>query len=111
MKNTKEIDKTTIGGRIKAARKELCMTQENLADLMRSTGAVICCYEKNKVDLPLSVIRELAMHLQVSASYLVDGVENELDEDATEILKAFMTIKSEDAKRVALMQLQAMEIL
>lgn len=109
--NNKRIDKTTIGGRIKAARLDLGMTQEDLADLMGSTGAVICCYEKNKVDLSLSVIRELSNHLQVSAAYLVDGIENELDEEEMEILKAYMAISNKDAKRVALMQLQAMKLL
>lgn len=66
----KKIDKTTIGGRIKAARKALGMTQEDLAELMCSTGALICCYEKDKVDLSLSVIRLLAKNLGVSAAYL-----------------------------------------
>lgn len=60
----------TIGGRIKAARKALGMTQEDLAELMCSTGALICCYEKDKVDLSLSVIRLLAKNLGVSAAYL-----------------------------------------
>lgn len=50
---------------------------------MCSTGALICCYEKDKVDLPLRVIKLLAKHLQVSVAYLADGVETELDEDVT----------------------------
>ena len=102
---TKKIDTTTIGGRIKAARKALGMTQEDLAELMCSTGALICCYEKDKVDLPLSVIKLLAKHLQVSVAYLADGVETELDEDATEMLRIFMSLKSDAAKKVALEQM------
>ena len=66
----KTIDKTTTGGRIKARRKELGMIQEELAEKICITGALVCCYEKDKVDLPLSVISELAKYLQVSASYL-----------------------------------------
>ncbi|MDD3413159.1 MAG: helix-turn-helix transcriptional regulator [Lachnospiraceae bacterium] len=104
----KTIDKTTIGGRIKAARKELGMTQEELAEMMCITGALVCCYEKDKVDLPLSVIRELAKHLHVSASYLVDGIKSEIDTDSMEILKAFMAINSDEAKRIALIQIRAL---
>lgn len=82
------------------------MTQEDLAELMCSTCALICCYEKDKVDLPLSVIKLLAKHLQVSVAYLVDGVETELDEDATEMLIIFMSLKSDTAKKVALEQMK-----
>lgn len=63
---SKTIDKTTIGGRIKAARKALGMTQEDLAELMCTSGALICCYEKDKVDLPISVIRLLAKRHVIS---------------------------------------------
>ncbi len=105
MKNT---DKSTIGGRIRAARKALGMTQEDLAEKMYITGSLVCCYEKNKVDLSLSVIKELANHLQVTASYLVDGVEIELDKEQMELMKAFLGIKSDEARKVALMQVQAM---
>lgn len=106
MKNT--IDKTTIGGRIKAARKAKGMTQEMIAEKMCITASLICCYEKNKVDLPLSVIGELAKYLEVSATYLVDGVENELDEECLEILKAFMAIKNEALRKIAIIQIQAL---
>jgi len=102
----KNIDKTTIGGRIKAARKALGMTQEELAELMCSTGALICCYEKDKVDLSLSVIRLLAKHLQVSAAYLVDGIEDEMDEDTREMMRIFMRLKSDEVRKVALGQVK-----
>ena len=108
---SKTIDKTTIGGRIKTARKALGMTQEDLADLMCTSGALICCYEKDKVDLPISVIRLLAKHLEVSVAYLVDGVDNELDQDTMELVKAFMAIRNPEAKKVALMQMKAMGML
>lgn len=102
----KNIDKTTIGGRIKAARKALGMTQEDLAELMCSTGALICCYEKDKVDLSLNVIRLLAKHLQVSAAYLVDGIEDEMDEDTREMMRIFMGLKSDEVRKVALGQVK-----
>jgi len=105
-KMAKNIDKTTIGGRIKAARKALGMTQEDLAELMCSTGALICCYEKDKVDLSLSVIRLLARHLQVSAAYLVDGIEDEMDEDTREMMKIFGGLKSDEFRKVALGQVK-----
>ena len=107
----KTIDKSTIGGRIKAARKELGMTQEDLAEMMCITGALVCCYEKDKVDLPLSVIKELAMHLKVSVSYLVNDIDSKFDEECQELLRLFGNIKSDEARQVALVQIKALGLL
>ena len=64
---------------------------------------------ESKVDLPLSVIKLLAKHLQVSVAYLADGVETEWDEDATEMLRIFMSLKSDAAKKVALEQMKLLQ--
>ena len=50
----------------------------------------------------LSTIRELSVHMEVSASYLDDGVETGLGYEKREILAVFGALKNDEIKRVAL---------
>lgn len=50
----------TIGSRIRAARKELGYSQEELAALLYMKKTTICKYEKDLHDIPSSVIVQLA---------------------------------------------------
>jgi transcriptional regulator with XRE-family HTH domain len=68
----REIDTSTVGGRIKVARIKRGYSQEKLAELLHVTPVQISHYENNRNDIKVSVIKELAEKLEVSVSYLVD---------------------------------------
>ena len=68
----REIDTSTVGGRIKVARIMRGYSQEKLAELLHVTPVQISHYENNRNDIKVSVIKELAEKLEVSVSYLVD---------------------------------------
>lgn len=68
----REIDTSTVGGRIKVARIKRGYSQEKLAELLHVTPVQISHYENNRNDIKVSVIQELAEKLEVSVSYLVD---------------------------------------
>lgn len=74
---------------------------------MGITGAVVCCYEKDKVDLPISVIKELAKYLQVSVAYLADGVEDNLEDQERELLRIFGSVVENDRRIFLIEQMKA----
>ena len=69
----------TVGDRIRLKRKEQHLSQEALAERMHLTGAIISNYENDKVDIKISVLRDLARNLRTTVSFLADGVENPTD--------------------------------
>lgn len=67
----------TIGERIKHRRKELGLTQEELAHkLGNSSRASICTVEKDKEDLTTARIAKIAAALDTSPAYLMGWVSD-----------------------------------
>lgn len=64
----------TIGSRIRDRRKELGMSQEELAEKLYTSKQMISAYENDKTEIKVSVLRELVVALNTSTSYLVDGI-------------------------------------
>lgn len=60
-----------IGSRLRAKRKELGLTQEELGKLIGVGKAAMCCYEKETRNPTLENIIELIQILGVSADYLL----------------------------------------
>lgn len=63
----------TIGARIKKARKEKGLTQEELGDLLGRTQRTIQAYEKDEVIPPLNILDKISNILDISISNLIDG--------------------------------------
>lgn len=62
----------TIGERIQQRRKELNLTQNQLAERMGYTSRTsICTVEKNKEDLTTTRVRKFAEALETTPSYLM----------------------------------------
>lgn len=64
----------TLGQRIKAARVRKNMTQEALAEEMRTTKSMISYYENDHGDMKQSMISEFADILGTTVEYLICGV-------------------------------------
>jgi transcriptional regulator with XRE-family HTH domain len=95
----------TIGSRIRAARKELGYSQEELAALLYMKKTTICKYEKDLHDIPSSVIIQLARILHTSPNYILLG---EVKEEGwmEEMYELMENIKSPEMRRLALKQLR-----
>lgn len=85
------IDYDLIGQRIRAARKGLEITQEQLAELTEFTESHICHIENGKTKLSLSAIVTIANALYVSVDELLydnlDKKEIILQQEMMEVLK------------------------
>lgn len=64
-----------IGSRLKNARKELKLTQEELGNLVGVGKSAICCYEKETRNPTLETIIEFMYVLGVSSDYLLGADE------------------------------------
>ena len=98
----------TLGQRIKAARVRKNMTQEALAEEMRTTKSMISYYENDHGDMKQSMIAEFADILGTTVEYLVCGgiKAPELDADSVELLKQFEAM-DEKTKQIMLVQMRA----
>ena len=95
----------TIGSRIRAARKEMGYSQEELAALLYMKKTTICKYAKDLHDIPSSVIIQLARILHTSPNYILLG---EVKEEGwmEEMYELMENIKSPEMRRLALKQLR-----
>ena len=108
---TKNIDLTTVGGRLKSKRIAMGYTQEELAEELMIKANMISGYEGNKVNIPLNALQQLAKVLCTSVSYLADGIECTLSSDEKELLALFNSLKNDQLKKVALGQLKALTLI
>lgn len=95
----------TVGERIRLKRKSMGLSQEELAERMHVTAALISNYENDKVDIKSSVMRELAVNLNTSVAYLMDG-DPEIDTDIKNLISVYMMLGRPNVQKVALEQMK-----
>jgi len=104
---TKKIDNTIIGGRIKKRRNDLGLSQENLAEKLFTSKQMISSYENNKTELKIQVVKELAIALGTTSSFLIDGNEAvTYKEETVELVALFNSISKEEVRKIAIEQLR-----
>ena len=103
---TKNIDLTTVGGRIKYKRLEARLTQEQLADKLFVKFSMISRYERAESNMGIDTLRQIAAALGCSASYLLEGVEPTLSTKEEELIKVFASLKDDSVRDLALAQMK-----
>lgn len=105
----REIEKNTMGARIRECRKAAGMTQEELAEKLCCKKSLISQYENNRVDIKGSVILELAEVLGSTAGYLLNGERScEMDPDKAEMLKLLEMVQNSVLKKMAVEQMRVL---
>ena len=97
----------TIGQRIKECRKKLGMTQQDLADALYIPKTTVSSYERDVVDMKMSIIKELAKVLHTTVGYLIDGEKMELDADVMQVATMMQEMPVE-LRRVAMEQVKVL---
>ena len=82
----------TLGEKIKKARNDKGLTQEQLADKIGKTESSIRKYEAGLVEIPFSVIRQISEKLEIEFNYLVTEDEKKEPIPKKETNLADMTI-------------------
>ncbi len=65
----------TIGMRIRECRLALGMAQEEMAEAIYTKKCTVSAYETGKIDIKVSILRDIAKVLNTTAGYLMDGDE------------------------------------
>lgn len=87
----------TIGDRIKKKRKELNLTQLELANKLNVTDRAVSKWEQNDGNPDFSLLTSLAEILNVSLDYLITGKEKEINLDDRDAFKRMeYLIKKDD---------------
>lgn len=73
-----------LGTRIKSLRKEMGLTQQQLADLVNVTKVSICCYEKGNRTPNLETFMDLVKVLNTTPNYLLGIDTKVISEDEEE---------------------------
>jgi transcriptional regulator with XRE-family HTH domain len=77
-------DKTQIAERLKTAREELALTQQQVADKARVSRSAVVHYEKGNVIPGGSELIGLAKALKITPNYILSGSEGFFDSSAQE---------------------------
>ncbi len=102
-----KMDTTTIGGRIKKRRNDLGLSQEDLAEKLFTSKQMISSYENNKTELKVQIVKELAVALGTTSSFIIDGNEAVTYKEETEVLiSLFNSINGEEVRKIAIEQLR-----
>lgn len=101
----KNIDTTTMGGRIQALRLQKGWSQEELGFYIGvNNKSVISFYEHDTRTVSVPVLQVLAKELGTSIDYLVNGTEagGEEDPDIVMAIQLLKSLKTEKGRKAAL---------
>ena len=98
----------TIGTRIRECRVKKGITQEELAETIYTKKCTISAYETGKIDIKVSILRDIAKILNTTAGYLMDGDEMGFDADVMQLAMMLQEMKNEDVKKVAIEQVKVL---
>lgn len=96
----------TLGMRIRECRVRLGMTQEELAEALLTKKSTISAYENDKIDIKVSVLKDLAKVLCTNVSYLVDGDENDIAPEIMQVAVMLQEIQNKELRKVAIEQMK-----
>ena len=96
----------TIGMRIRECRVKMGMTQEELAEALITKKSTISAYENDKIDIKISVLKDIAKVLHTNVSYLVDGDENEIAPEIMQVALMLREIQNKELRKAAIEQMK-----
>lgn len=75
----------TIGMRIRECRVKMGMTQDELAEALLTKKSTISAYENDKIDIKVSILKEIARLLGTTVAYLADGKEADISAEVMQV--------------------------
>ena len=94
----------TLGQKIREYRLKRGMTQEELADKLLSKKSTISDYENDKIDMKISLLREIAKVLGTPLSHLLSEEYDDIDDEVMQMAMALKQIKSIELRKAAIKQ-------
>ena len=101
----KKMEKT-VGMRIRECRVKKGITQEELAETIYTKKCTISAYETGKIDIKVSILKDIAKILNTTAGYLMDGDKMGFDADVMQLAMMLQEMKNEAVRKVAIEQVK-----
>ena len=99
-----EVNYKELGQRIRSVRQNMCLTQDNLSEMVGCNTSHISNIENNYTKLSLNVLVAIANALGVSVDYLLSGQLNDtssaLDREILKALDGCDDIKKEKILKI-----------
>lgn len=86
--------------------RRMGMTQEELAEVIYTKKCTISAYDTGKIDIKVSILRDIGKILNTTAKYLMDGDELGFDADVMQLAMMLQEMKNEDVRKVAIEQVK-----
>ena len=96
--------KKTLGQKIREYRLKRGMTQEELAEKLLSSKSTISEYENDKIDVKISILREIAKVLGTPLPHLLSEEDDDIDDEVMQMAMALNQIKSKELRKAAIKQ-------
>ena len=96
----------TIGMRIRECRVKMGMTQDELAEALITKKSTISAYENDKIDIKISILKQIAALLGTTIAYLADGEKTEIGEDVMQVALLLQGMQNEELRKVAMAQVK-----
>ena len=94
----------TLGKKIKEYRLKRGMTQEEMTDKLLSKKSTVSEYENDKIDIKISVLREIAKILGVPLSRFLCESDEYIDDEVMQMAMALKQIKSRELRKAVIKQ-------
>lgn len=94
--------------RIRECRLTLGMTQEEMADVLQMKKVTLSAYENDRIDIKVSILKEIAMGLGTTVAYLVDGEESEFGLEVMQVTRLLQGIENEQLRRAVMEQVKVL---
>ena len=98
----------TMGMRIRECRVKMGMTQEELAEAIYTKKCTISEYETGKIDIKVSILKDIAKVLNTTAGYLMDGDEIGFDAEIMQVVMMLQEMKNEEVRKVVVEHVKAL---
>ena len=96
----------TLGQKIREYRLKRGMTQEALAEKLFSRKSTVSEYENDKIDIKISVLREIAKVLGMSLSNFLCEEDDDIDDEVMQMAMALKQIKNKELRKAAIRQVK-----
>ena len=96
----------TLGQKIREYRLKRGMTQETLAEKLLSRKSTVSEYENDKIDMKISILREIAKVLGVPLSCFLCEQYEDADDEIMQMAVALKQIKNKELRKAAIRQVK-----
>ena len=92
------------GIRITNRRKELRMTQDELAEALLTKKSTISAYENDKIDIKISILKQISKELDTTVFYLAGEQDEDISNEVMQMAMVLQQIPSKELRKVAIEQ-------